>query len=76
VIKSARWLKARPDYEIPFRLMNRLDSDAKRCYWLREQRTEAEIDDIGKEKGQKATEVKIAFPISHNVFTSVQEYVG
>jgi hypothetical protein len=34
-----------------------------------------DIGDTGEDMGQMATEVKIAFPMSHNVLTIVEEYV-
>jgi len=34
-----------------------------------------DIDDIVEDMGQMATEVKIAFPMSHNALTIVEEYV-
>jgi hypothetical protein len=34
-----------------------------------------EIDDMGEVLGQIATGIKIAFPVSHNTLTSVEEYV-
>ena len=59
-------MKVNPDYEILFRLMDRLQPDAERRYWVEEQHTEVDIDDIGEGIRQTVTEVKIAFPMSHN----------
>jgi hypothetical protein len=69
------WRLMRDNYEILFRLMDGLRTDARRRYWIREQGAEGNIVDIGEEIGQIATEVKIAFPMSHNVLTIVEEYV-
>ena len=60
------WVKVNPDYEILFRLMDGLRSDAGRRYWIRDHGAEVDIVDIGEELGQMATEVKIALPMSHN----------
>jgi len=68
------WVKVNPDYEILFRLMDGLRPDTERRYWIREQGAEADIGDMGKELGQMATEVKIAFPMSHNTLTRAEEY--
>jgi hypothetical protein len=68
-------VKVNPDYEILFRLMNRLCPDAGRRYWIRVQGAEGNIVDIGEELGQIAIEVKIAFPMSHNSLTTIEEYV-
>jgi hypothetical protein len=65
-IKHIVCVKVNPDYEIPFRLMDGLRPDAWRRYWIREQEAEGDIVDIGEELGQMGTEVKIAFPMSHN----------
>jgi hypothetical protein len=73
--KRIVWVKVKPDYEILFRLMDGLQSDAGRCYWIRGCGAAEEISDIGEELGQIATEVKIALPVSHNTLTSVEEYV-
>jgi hypothetical protein len=34
-----------------------------------------DIGDPGEDMGQMATEVKIVFPMSHNILTIVEEYV-
>ena len=73
--KRIVWVKVRPDYEILFRLMDGLDASAERRYWIREQDAEVDIGDIGEEIRQIATEVKIAFPVSHNTLTIAEEYV-
>jgi hypothetical protein len=73
--KRIVWVKVNPDYEILFRLMDRLRPDGGRRYWIREQGAEGNIIDIGEEMRQTVTEVKIAFPVSHNTLTSVEEYV-
>jgi hypothetical protein len=69
------WVKVNPDYEILFRLMDRLRPDAGRRYWIREGGAEGNIVDIREDLGQMWTEVKIVFPMSHNVLTIVEEYV-
>ncbi len=73
--KRIVWVKDNPDYEILFRLMDGLQSDAGRRYWIKEYSAEVDIVDMGEELGQIATEVKIAFPVSHNTLTIVEEYV-
>jgi hypothetical protein len=64
--KRIVWVKVNPDYEILFRLMDGLRPDAGRRYWIKEYSAEGDIGDMGEELGQMATEVKIAFPVSHN----------
>lgn len=64
--KRIMWVKVNPDYEILFRLMDRLRPYPGRRDWIREQGPVGNIVDIGKEMRQKVTEVKIAFRMSHN----------
>jgi hypothetical protein len=73
--KRIVWVKVKSDYEILFRLMDEFDPAAERRYWIREQRTRGNIGDIQEDSGQIAMDVKIAFPMSHNVLTIVEEYV-
>lgn len=68
-------MKFNLDYEILFRLMNRLQSYAGQRYWIKELSAEGDIGDMGEELGQMATEVKIAFPVSQNTLSIVEEYV-
>jgi hypothetical protein len=46
-----------------------------RCYWIREQGTEADNGDIQEGLRQIETEVKISFSMSHNSLTIVEEYI-
>jgi len=73
--KSIVWVKLRPDYVILVRLMDGHDTGAEGRYWIREQDAEVDIGEIGEELGQIVTEVKIAFSMSHNALTIVEEYV-
>ena len=66
--------KPLPD-RLPQSLMDRLRHDAGRRYWIREPGAEENIVDIGEEMRQKVTEVKIAFPLSHNTWTRADEYI-
>jgi hypothetical protein len=74
-IKRIVWVKVNPDYEILFRLMDGLQPDAGRRYWIREHSAEVDIGDIGEELRQMGTEVKIALPMSHNSLTKAEECV-
>ena len=73
--KRIVWVKVNPDYEILFRLLDALQPDAGRRYWIREHGAEVDIVDIGEESGQMATAVKIAFSMSQYVLTIAEEYV-
>jgi len=49
--------------------------DAEQCYWIRERGAEKDIVDTWEDSAQIATEVKIAFPMSHNTLTRAEEYM-
>jgi hypothetical protein len=74
-IKRVLWVKARPDYEPLFSILYGLRPDPGRRYWIKGHGAEVDIGDMGEVMGQIATEIKIAFPVSHKVLTSVEEYV-
>ncbi len=69
-----RLVKFNPDYEVLFRLQDGLRRDAGQRYSIREPGIEEKIVHTGEEIEQKATEVKISIPMSHNVLTIVEEY--
>ena len=62
--KRIVWVKVNLDYEILFRLMDRLRPDTEWRYWIREPGKDRNICDIGQDTGQIATGVKIALPVS------------
>ena len=73
--KLVLWVKARTDYETLFSILDGMRQDAGRRFGI--ERLEASEDncDIEEDLGQMSTGVKIAFPMSHNVLTIVEEYV-
>jgi hypothetical protein len=71
--KRIVWVCVRPEYEILFRLMDGLDAGTERRYWLRELETEEGICDTKEDVGQTMMEVKIAFSMSNNALTVVDE---
>jgi hypothetical protein len=66
-------VRVNPDYEILFRLMDGLQPDTGRRYWIREHGPVVDIVDIGEETRQLVTEVKIAFPTALNTLTIAEE---
>jgi hypothetical protein len=52
-----------------------LSVDERRCIWITYLEANEDDCDIEEDKGQMATEVKIAFPVSHNILTSAEEYI-
>jgi hypothetical protein len=73
--KYILWLKARPDYEPLVSILDGLRLDGERRYWIEHNETEGNICDIEVDTGQMSTDVKIAFPVSHNSLTTIEEYV-
>lgn len=73
--KRVIWIKARPDFDVLFQLLNNLRVDEQRRFWIVYQEANEDACDIREDLGQEGMEVKIAFPMSHNVLTIVEEYV-
>jgi hypothetical protein len=75
VIKGVLWVKARPDYEPLFSILDGIRQDADRRFWI--ERLEASKDncDIEEDTGQMSTGVKILLPMSHNTLTIADEYI-
>jgi len=73
--KRVIWIKARPDFDVLFQLLNNLRVDDQRRFWIAHPVTDENASDVEGDMGQEGMEVKIAFPMSHNVLTSIEEYV-
>jgi len=73
--KRVLWVKARPDYEPLFSILDGLRLDGERRYWI--ERLEAHEDncDIVADTGQASTGVEILLQMSHNTLTRAEEYV-
>jgi site-specific DNA recombinase len=69
------WVKARPDFDVLFQFLNNLRIDDRRRFWIAYAVADEHTSDIGEDKGQMATGVKIALPMSHNSLTITEEYV-
>lgn len=74
-IKRVLWVKARPDYEPLFCILDGMRQDSDRRFWIERLEASENSCDIEEDTGQMATGVKIALPVSHNILTSVEEYV-
>ena len=61
------WVRAYPDYKPLFSILDRLRADTGRCYFVSEHVIGVNTCDIGEDMGHTVTEVKIAFPMSHNI---------
>ena len=73
--KRVIWIKARPDFDVRFQLLNNLRVDEQRRFWITYPEVDEDTCDIREDLGQMGTEVKIALPVSHNTLTIVEEYV-
>ena len=63
-IKRVLWLKARPDYEQLFSIMNGLRHDADRRFWIESFVTPEDNCDVEEDTGQVSTGVKIVLQMS------------
>ncbi len=73
--KRVLWVKARPDYEPLFSILDGMRQDAARRFWIK--RLEAQENNCGikADTGQMSTGVEIQLQMSHNVLTITKEYV-
>ncbi len=75
VAKCILWVKARPDYEPLFSILDGLRHDADRRFWIESFVTPEDNCDIEEDAGQMSTGVEILLPVSHNTLTSAEEYI-
>jgi hypothetical protein len=61
------------DYEPLFSFPDGLHVSIRHGFWMSKQGIEVNTCDIGEDMGHTVTEVKIAFPMSHNILTSTEE---
>jgi hypothetical protein len=67
------WVRARPDYELLFSILDGLYQESKKCYWIACKVMEKNISDIQVDSGQMSTSVEILLTMSHNTLTSIEE---
>ena len=75
VAKYVLWVKARPDYEPLFSILDALRLDGERRYWIEHRETEGNICDIEVDNEQMSAGVEIALQMSHNTLTRAEEYI-
>jgi hypothetical protein len=61
--KCVIWIKACPDFDVLFQLLNNLRVDEQRRFWIAYPEADEDACDIREDLGQVGTEVKIAFPV-------------
>jgi hypothetical protein len=57
------------------RLLHNLRADEGQRFWIMYPKADEDNYDTGEDLGLIGTEVKISSPMSHNVLTSIEEYV-
>ena len=62
--KRVLWVKARPDYEPLFSILDGLRLDGDRRYWIEHREAEGNICDIEVDTGQMRTGVEILLTMS------------
>ena len=75
VAKKAIWIKACPDFDVLFHLLNNLRVDDQRRFWIEYCEANENVCDVRETMGQEGVEVKTFAPMSHNALTRIEEYV-
>ena len=70
---GVKWVRAHPDYEPQFSILDGLRRDSKRRYWIDRKVMEMDNSDIQIDSGQISTGVEILLPMSHKALTSSEE---
>ena len=73
--KCMLWVKACPDDEPLFSILDGLRLDNERRYWIRRSGAEGNNSYIEEDAGQMSTGVEILLTVSHNTLTSAEEYI-
>jgi hypothetical protein len=75
VAKRVLRVKARPDYEPLFSILDGLRQDTDRRFWIEPVEAQEDNCDIEADTGQMSTGVEIVLPMSHNTLTRAEEYI-
>ncbi len=75
VNKCVLWLKARPDYEPLFSILDGMHQDADRRFWLEQMEAQEDNCGIEEDTGQVSTAVEIVLQMSLNTVTRAEEYL-
>jgi len=73
--KCVLWVKARPDYEPLFSILDGLHLDSERRYWIEPKEAEGDFGDIEVDTGQESASVEILLTMSNNTLTIAEEYI-
>jgi hypothetical protein len=69
------WVRACLNCEPLFSFLDGLRVSIRHSFWMSEQSIEVNTCDMGEDLGHTVTEVKIAFPMSHNSLTIAEEHI-
>jgi hypothetical protein len=67
------WVRACPDYEPLFSILDGLRPDSESRYWIDRKVIEKNISDIQVDSRQMSTGVEILLPMSNKTLTSIEE---
>ena len=67
--KCILWVKARPDYEPLFSILDGMRQDADRRFWVEQMEAPEDNCDVEEDTGHISTGVEIVLPMSHNTLT-------
>ncbi|OGO38602.1 MAG: hypothetical protein A2W35_11320 [Chloroflexi bacterium RBG_16_57_11] len=68
-------MKARPDYEPLFSILDGLRQDTDRRFWIERLEAQGNNSDIEADTGQMSAGVEIRLQMSHNTLTRAEEYM-
>ena len=68
-------MKARPDYEPLFSILDGMRKDADRRFWIEQIEAQEDYCDIEAGTGHMITGVEIVLQMSHNTLTRAEEYI-
>ena len=68
-----KWVKAHPDYEPLFSILDGLRLDSGRRYWIEHKVVGGNLGDIQVDSGQMSTGVENLLPMSNKTLTSIEE---
>ena len=74
-VKRILWVKARPDYEPLFSILDGMRQDTDRRFWIEQLEASEYSCDIVEDMAKVSTGVEIALQMSHNTLTRAEEYI-
>jgi hypothetical protein len=72
---GVKWVRARPDYEPLFSILDGSRLYSGRHYWIEHKVVGGNISDIQVDSGQISTGVEFLRKMSHKALTGTEEYI-